>query len=67
MPRTRQAVLIKIHVFWQDLKGYHFQFLEAVSLYYDEASMRIEKCREYCYDLSNPQAVGEQLSLKNFR
>ena len=27
--------------------------------------MRIEMCREECYDLSNLQAAGEQLSPKN--
>ena len=34
--RCGQAVLIKIHVFCQDLKGYNLQFLEVVSLYYGE-------------------------------
>ena len=51
-------MLIKINVFCQELKGYNFQFLEVVSLYYDEVSMRIERCREDCYDLSNLQAAG---------
>ena len=37
-----------------------------MSLYYGVASMRIERCRENCYDLSNLQAAGEQLSQKNF-
>ena len=50
MLRTGQAVLIKIHVFCQDLKGYHLQLLEVMSLYYGEASMWIERCREDCYD-----------------
>ena len=58
MLRTGQAVLIKIHVLCQDLKGYHLQFLEIMSLYYGEAGMRIERCREDCYDLSNLQAAG---------
>ena len=56
-------MLIKIHVFCQDLKGYHLQFYEVMSLYYGEAGMRIDRCRD-CYDLSNPQAAGEQLSQK---
>ena len=43
MLRTGQAVLIKIHVFCQDLKGYHLLFLEVTSLYYGEAGMRIER------------------------
>ena len=50
MLRAGQAVLIKIHVLCQDLKGYHLQFLEVMSLYYGEAGMRIERCREDCYD-----------------
>ena len=53
MLRTGQAALIKIHVFYQDLKGYNLQFLQAMSLYIGEAGMRIERCREDCYDLSN--------------
>ena len=53
MLRTGEAVLIKIHVFCQELKGYHFQFQEVMSLYYGETVMRIEGCREDCYDLSN--------------
>ena len=65
MMRTGQAVLIKIHVFCQDLKGYHLQFLEVMSLYYGEASMWFERCKEDCYDLSNPQAAGEQIKEKN--
>ena len=36
-----------------------------MSLYYGEAGMRIERCREDCYDLCNLQAVGEKLS-QNF-
>ena len=64
MMRTGHAVLIKIHVFCQDLKGYHLQFQKVMSLYYGEACMRIERCREDCYDLSNLQAAGEQLSQK---
>ena len=67
MLRTGQAVLIKIHVFCQDLKGYHLQFLEVMSLYYGEAGVRIERCREDCYGLSNLQAAGEQLSPKSLR
>ena len=59
---TGQAVLLKIHVFCQDLKGYHLQFIEVMSLCYGEAGMRIERCREDCYDLSNLQAAEEQLS-----
>ena len=39
MPRTGQAVFIKIHVFCHDLKGYHLQFLEATSLYYSDAGI----------------------------
>ena len=62
MLRTCQAVLIKKHVFCQELKGYRLQFLEVISLYYGETGMRIERCREDCYDLSNLQAAGEQLS-----
>ena len=62
--RTGEAVLIKIHVFCQDLKGYYLQFFEVMSLYYGEAVMRIERCREYCYDLCNPQALGKQHSHK---
>ena len=58
-------MLIKIHVFCQDLKGYHLQFFEVMSLYYDEADMQIERCREDCYDLSNLQGAGEQLTIKN--
>ena len=61
MLKTGQAVLIKMHVFCQDLKGYHLQFLEVMPLYYGEAGMRIERCGEDCYDLSNLQAAGEQL------
>ena len=60
--RTGQAVLVKIHVLCQDLKGYHLQFQEVMSLYYGEAGMRIERCREDCYDLGNLLAAGEQLS-----
>ena len=67
MLRTGQAVLIKIHVFCQDLKGYHLQFLEVMTVYYGEAGMWIERCREDCYDLSNLQATGEQLSPKLLR
>ena len=54
-------MLMKIHVFCHDLKGHHLQFLEVMSLYYCEAGMRIESCREDCYDLSNLHAAGEQL------
>ena len=63
---TDQAVLLKIHVFSQDLKRYHLQFLEVMSLYYGEAGMWIERCREDCYDLSNLQAAGEKLLKRNF-
>ena len=55
-------MLIEIHVFGEDIKGYHLLFLEVMSLYNDEAGMRIERCREDCYDLSNLQAVGQQVS-----
>ena len=67
MLRTCQAVLIKIHVFCQDIKGYNLQFLEVMYLYYCEAGMRIERCREDCCDLCNLQAAGEQLSPKFWR
>ena len=53
MMRTGQVVLIKVHVFCQVLKGHNLQFLEVMSLYYDEAGMRIERRREDCYDLSD--------------
>ena len=36
---TGQAVLIKIHVFCQHLKGYHLQFLEVMFLCYGEADV----------------------------
>ena len=39
MLRIGQVVLIRIHVFCQDLKGYHLQFLEVMSLYYCEDDM----------------------------
>ena len=61
-----QEVLIKIHVFCQDLKGYHLQFYEVMSLLYGEAGMWVERCREDCDDLSNLQSAGEQLSKKLF-
>ena len=64
MLRTVQTVLIKIHVFRQDLKGYNFLFLQIMSLYYGEAAMRIERRREDCHELSNLQAAGEQLCQK---
>ena len=32
--RIGQAVLMKIHVFCQNLKGYNLQFLEVISLYH---------------------------------
>ena len=51
--RTAQAALIKILVCCQDLKRYHLLFSEVMSLYYGEAGMQIERCREDCYDLSN--------------
>ena len=35
-----------------------------MSLYYGEAGIRIERCRKDCYDISNLQAAGEQLSHK---
>ena len=60
-------MFIKMHVLCQDQKGYHLQFLEIMSLYYGEAGMRIERCREDCYDLGNLQVAGEQLSPKFFR
>ena len=59
---TGQAVLIKIHVLCLELKGYKLQLLRVVSLYSCEAGMRIEKCREDCYDLSNLLVAGEQFS-----
>ena len=65
MLMTVKAVLTKIHVFCQDLKGYHLQFLEVMSMYYDEAGMRIERCSEDCSDLSNLQTADGQLSPKN--
>ena len=37
-----------------------------MSLYYGEAGMQIERCREDYHDLSNRQAAGEQLSQKKF-
>ena len=52
-------MLIKIHVLCQDVKGYHLQNLEVMSLYYGEAGMRIERCSEDCYDLGNLQAAGD--------
>ena len=67
MQRTGQAVLIKKHVLCQDLKGYHLQFYEVMSLYYGEADMQIERCREDCHDISNLQDVGEQLYQKILR
>ena len=60
MLRTGEAVLIHIHVICQDLKGCHLQLLEIISLYYGEAGMRIERCREGCYDLSNLPAAGKK-------
>ena len=38
-----------------------------MSLYYGEAGVRIERSSEDCYDLSNLQAAGEQLSHKFLR
>ena len=64
MLRTGQAVLVKIHVIFQDLKAYNLLFIEVMSLYYSESGMLIERCREDCHDLSNLQAAGEQLSQK---
>ena len=57
-----EAVSIKMHVFSQDLKRYHLQFSQVMSLYYGEAGMPIERCREDCFDLCNLQAAGEHLS-----
>ena len=57
MLRTGQVVLIKIHIICQDLKGYHLQILQVSN--YDEPGMRIERCREDCYDLDNLHAAGE--------
>ena len=54
MQRTGQAELIKIHVICQGLKGYNLHLLEAMSLYYGDTGIQIERCREDCYDLSNP-------------
>ena len=62
MLRTGQVVLIKIHVFCQELKGYHLQLLEIMSLYYYEAGMWIERCRGDCHDSCRLHAVGEQHS-----
>ena len=59
MLRTGQAVSIKMHVFCQDLKGYHMQFIYVMSLYY---GMRIERNIDDCCDLSNLKAAEEQLS-----
>ena len=56
--RTGPAVLIKIHIFCQDLKGHHLQFLEEMSLYYGEAGMQFERFREDCYDSSNLYLYG---------
>ena len=67
MLSTGQVVLIKIHVFCQHLKGNNLQFIEVMSLHYGEAGMRIERCREDCYDLSNLQTAGKHLSQKVFR
>ena len=39
-------------------------FLEIMSLYIGVAGMRIDRCREDCYDLCNQQAAGGQLSLR---
>ena len=66
MLRIVETVLITIHVFCQDLKGYSLQLLEIMSLLFGEAGMRIERCREDCYDLSNLQAAGEQILSKIF-
>ena len=33
-----------------------------MSLYYGEAGMQIERCREDCYDLINLHAAGVQIS-----
>ena len=60
-------MLIEINVFCQEQKGYYLQFLEVVCLYYDEAGMLIERCREHCYDINNLQATEEQLSPKKLR
>ena len=54
--------MIELHALCQELKGYHLQFLEVMFLYYGEAGMRIERCSEDCYDLSNLQSAGGQLS-----
>ena len=55
-------MLIKIHVFYLDLKGYQSQLLKVMSLYHGDSGMRIERHREDYYDLSNLQTAGEQLS-----
>ena len=57
-------MIIKIHVFCQDLKGYHLQFIEVMSLYYGVFGMRIEWCREDCHNINNLEAAGEQLCKK---
>ena len=51
-----------MHVFCQDLKGYNLKFLEVIYLVYGEASMRIERRRGGCCDLSKLQAAGAQIS-----
>ena len=53
MLRTGQAAFMKIHVACHDLKWYHLQLLEVMSLYDGEAVMRIERYKEDFYDLSN--------------
>ena len=60
MLRTGQAVLIMIH-------GYILQFLEIIYLYYGDAGMQIERCREDCYDIGNLQAAEEKISPKFLR
>ena len=67
MQMTGMAVLIKIHVFCQNLDGYNLQFLEVMSLYYGEAGMRIERCREHCYDDEAIYKLLEINLLKYFR
>ena len=57
MLRTGQAVLLRINVFCQDIKGYHLQSLEVMSLYYGEVGMQIERCKEDGHYLGNLQAA----------
>ena len=46
------------------IKRISFAVLKVMSLYYGETGMRIERCIEDCYDISNVHAAGGQLSKK---